>query len=465
MKNRVAITGMGVVSSLGNKLEEFWGNCLLGKSVVRKIPEFWKKHYIPKSEIYSPLENLHEISERFNVVEKNKLNITSIMALYATYEALEGAGIKYSVSNRNKNTLKINDIVNSGVMVSLGTGMGGLNTIISANTNHILNYHMKKEKKALELIQNCNTFDCTTAKSELARSLDDMRIPARFNPYFVSMAMPNTAAANIGIKFNLTGRNITSTAACASGTQAIGMAYKSICDGESKVAITGGVEHFHDECGMIFRTFDIANTLTRGNKEITDIDKMNRPFDEKRTGFLFSEGGCGILILEDYEHAQNRNAPIIAELIGFEDRCEGYNIMMMEPEGKISVEMYENLLKKASLSVKDIDYINTHGTGTELNDRTEAKIIGEVFGRKPLVNSTKSLLGHSIGASGAIEAIVTALTIRDGKTHICRNLDNPIASLNFVKDTDSYNIDYGLSESFAFGGHNAMLLFKKPNNN
>jgi 3-oxoacyl-[acyl-carrier-protein] synthase II len=190
-------------------------------------------------------------------------------------------------------------------------------------------------------------------------------------------------------------------------------------------------------------------------------DKANRPFDKDRTGFLFSEGGGAVFVIETLEHAQNRGARIYAEIAGYAETCDGFNIMMIESGGAQILKMLELAFADAGLSAQDVDYINAHGTGTRLNDETETAVIEKVFRKDVLVNSTKSLIGHTLGASGAIEALVTALSIHHKTTHVCRNLDQPMKDLNFVTRVDSYPIRTGLSQSFGFGGHNAVLILRE----
>jgi 3-oxoacyl-[acyl-carrier-protein] synthase II len=209
---------------------------------------------------------------------------------------------------------------------------------------------------------------------------------------------------------------------------------------------------------MAFRGFDTAGTLV---KDCSEPMKANRPFDQNRSGFLFSEGGSGVLVLEEMEHAIKRGAKILAEISAFAQSFDGFNIMRIHPEGKEIKRMITNALKQADLPPGEIDYINAHGTGTEVNDATEVSIIEDIFGHQVLVNSTKSLIGHTLGASGAIEAAVAVLSILNKTTHVCKNLEEPINGLNFVRRVDEYPIRRVLSQSFAFGGHNAALIFEE----
>ena len=223
-------------------------------------------------------------------------------------------------------------------------------------------------------------------------------------------------------------------------------------------ALAGGSEYLYDQYGGLFRGFDIAKTLI---SDCSHPDQANRPFDEARSGFLFSQGGSAVLTLEDYESACKRGAPIVAEIIGYGESFDAHNVLALSEEGTEIMRMIEMLLADAGITGSDVQYINTHGTGTSTNDAVEARVIEQMFGRDVSINSSKSLLGHTIGASGAIEAVVAALSIRDQTTHICHNLDNPIEDLNYVMKRESLEINTVLSQSFAFGGHIAGVLLRQ----
>lgn len=272
--------------------------------------------------------------------------------------------------------------------------------------------------------------------------------------------MPNAPAANLSIKFNLSGPGNTLCAACASGTVAIGHGFKAVQNGTVDLALAGAAEYLFDDYGSIFQGFDIVKTLTTADD---DFSKANRPFDQQRTGFLFSQGGTGVLIIEELDHARKRQAKILAEIIGFAETCDGYNIMIPAEKGEKMELMIRRALADAACDSEQIDYINAHGTGTMANDLVEADLIERVFGKKPLVNSTKSLIGHTIGASGAIETIVTVLSLQHQLTHLCKNLENPIRDLNFVREVKQQRIQTAITHSFAFGGHNAGLVLKEWN--
>ena len=277
------------------------------------------------------------------------------------------------------------------------------------------------------------------------------------NPFSVAMAMPNGTAAVLGIRYGIRGRNAVNAGACAAGTIAVGHALRAIQSGEVNFALAGGVEYLVDPLGGAFRSFDVVQALVRAGDTPA---RANRPFDAARSGFLFAEGGGAVLVVEEREHALRRNAPIVAELAGYAETFDAYSVMMPEPSGVQVERMIRMALADAGMEPADIDYVNAHGTGTVVNDALEATVLNRVFGERPLVNSTKGLIGHTIGASGAIEAAVAALSIRDQTTHPCANLDNPIPGLRYVRESGPFPIRAALSESFAFGGHNAAVVLK-----
>jgi 3-oxoacyl-[acyl-carrier-protein] synthase II len=253
---------------------------------------------------------------------------------------------------------------------------------------------------------------------------------------------------------------VTVSSACASGTTAVGNAFRSIRSGEIDMAFAGGAEFLADPYGGIFRGFDTAQTLVQADG---DYHCANRPFDKKRSGFLFSGGGAAVMVLEEATHARRRGKSPIATVEAYSECCDAFTIMGMAPDGRQIEKMYQALFSSAGCVPEDIDYVNSHGTGTILNDETESIVIDNIFGKKPLVNSTKSLLGHTIGASGALETAVTALSIEDQLVHPCANLDDPIRDLNFVTNArQEHEIEWALNQSFGFGGHIAGLILKKP---
>ncbi|MEE9328401.1 MAG: beta-ketoacyl-[acyl-carrier-protein] synthase family protein [Cocleimonas sp.] len=438
-KDKVVITGLGVVSPIGLDIDSFWTACLNNKSNVEKIPEKWNDYSDYRSGIWSPLPEIDFKQYGFNRLDLMQRDPVSLIALMAAAQALEQANIEVSPTNdKNKQNILVGvDSNNAGVFI--GTGIAGAKTLFENNSCHML----KRTAKYMA--------DDGVNPDLIAR----LQHPPKTNPFAVSMLMQNSVSATVGIKYSIHGRNRTISQACSSGTTAIGSAYKAIKSGEIDFAICGGSEFVYDDYGSLYMGFDIARALVEpGN----NIGKANRPFDKDRSGFLYSQGGAGILILETESRAKKRGATVLAEVAGYAETFDAHSIMNINPEGKEIKRMIHQVVDDAKLQLSDIDYINTHGTGTRLNDEIESMVIDDLFGNKPLVNSSKSLLGHTFGASGALEAIISVLSLLNQTTHQCRNLDNPIRDLNFVTDIKEQNIQHVLTESFAFGGHNSSLI-------
>jgi 3-oxoacyl-[acyl-carrier-protein] synthase II len=452
MSRRVVITGAGVVSSLGRGVEEFWSQCLKGRSAVANVPENWPYYSELHSRIWSPLPDFDLDSLGVARAERLQLDPVTMLALGATREAIGRAGFSFAPAGERSRNYILSGADSERTGVFFGTGLGGAITFLQNHTHHLL----RKPRAALAAY--ADEHEGLEDRAALDGVIAQMSHGTRFNPFEVSMVMPNAPAAAIGIKYNLTGPNQTCCVACASGTMAVGNAFRAIRDGRVDVAVSGGCEYFADEHGHIFRSFDVSGTLVR---EFAEPQTANRPFDEKRSGFLFSQGGAAALVLEELEHARRRGAPIMAEVVGFAETFDAHSMMSLAPGGKQIERMIRATLSDASLPPGDVDYINAHGTGTRNNDEIEAGVIDRVFGKSVRVNSTKSLLGHTIGASGAFEAVVTALTLRDGVTHICKNLDTPLLDLNFVRHVERFDPQVGLSQSFAFGGHNAAVVMRR----
>ncbi len=452
MSRRVVITGAGAISPIGSGVDEFWRQCLQGKSAVAPIPAHWQRYAEPHSRIWSPLPDINPESLGVARTERLQLDPVTMLALGAAREALDRAGFTLEPTEARSRASTLSGVDSARAGVFLGTGLGGAITFLQNHTHHLL------RKPRIDLMAYAEEHGSSGDRKSMENILTLMTHGLRFNPFEVSMVMPNASAAAVGIKFTLTGPNETYCVACASGTVAIGNAYRAVRDNRVDVAISGGCEYFGDEHGHIFRSFDVSGTLVR---DCANPETANRPFDAKRSGFLFSQGGAAMLVLEELGHAQRRGAPIMAELVGFAETFDAHSMMSLAPGGKQIERMIHAALADADLAPRDVDYVNAHGTGTKNNDETEADVIDRVFGKSVRVNSTKSLLGHTIGASGAFEALVTALTLRDGKTHICKNLDAPLLDLNFVRCVEQFDPCVALSQSFAFGGHNAAVALRR----
>lgn len=457
MSRRVAITGLGAFTSIGSNVGDFWAACREGCTAVQPIPAKWRDFVRCNSPVWSPLPADAGGDGLVSDIERTKLDRVAVIAMRTAGEALANAGFGIERIDTKHNRYAIRGVAPDRTGVSIGTGVGGVTSLLSNAAHHMLS---KQVPRLDELAAALPT--AAPGLETIDRMRADIMIPFRANPFIVSMLMPNAVSANVAIKFGIQGPAQTACSACASGTVALGAALQAVRSGAVDVAIAGGAEYLGDDYGIVYRGFDIARTLASRDDPALADDALNRPFDADRTGFLFSEGGCGILVLEDLEHARRRGAPVICELSAYAETCDGSSIMMIDAEGTQIVRMLHGLLAAAGLSPEDVDYVNAHGTGTKVNDDIEAAIIGRVFGSRPLVNSTKSLLGHTIGASGALGAIVAALSIRDGTTHVCRNLTTPIADLNFVRGEVRQPIRAAVAQSFAFGGHNAAVLLRAP---
>jgi 3-oxoacyl-[acyl-carrier-protein] synthase II len=451
MNRRVVITGAGVVSPIGTGVDEFWRHCLQAKSVVAPIPDQWLKYADLRSRLWSPLRYDPE-SLGITRTERLQLDPVAVLALGAAREAIQRAGFTLVPAAERSRAFALPEVDSTRVGVYFGTGIGGAHSFLQNHVQHLYQRAHESLKDYSE--EHAHAEDAERLNGILAL----MAHPPRYHPFVVSMLMPNAASAAVGIKFSLTGPNVTYCVACASGTVAVGHGYRAVQEGRVDLAVAGGSEYLYDDHGHIFRGFDVAGTLVR---DYVDPDSANRPFDKKRSGFLFSQGGAAVLMLEEFEHAQRRGATVMAELIGFAETFDAHSMMSLAPDGEQIERMVRSALADANLLPRDVDYVNAHGTGTKNNDQTEVEVIDRVFGKSVLVNSTKSLLGHTVGASGAFETLVTALSLRDGKTHICKNLDTPILDLNFVRRVERFDPRVGLSQSFAFGGHNAAVVLRR----
>ena len=411
MSRRVVVTGIGVFSSIGSNVPEFWDSCLNGCSRVEKIPKHWHEFADYKSTIWSPLPDFGWKFSRADILHYDPVSLVSFIT---AWEALESAGFDLSKKDGKGNKWEVKGLDTDRTGIYMGTGLGGGSSLLSNFSHHSL------QKSKIVLAEICRSTKDEVVENAIYQVLTHMMCAKRFSPFVVSKVMPNAVSAMLGVKFAINGPNNTYSIACASSTIAIGKAYEALRTGEVDTAITGGSEYADDDYGAVFRGYDMAGTLAHTYE---DSFLANRPFDKHRSGFLYSQGGSGVLILEDYKTASARGAQIMGEIIGFEQTFDAHNMMSME-EGGIQIErMINNLLKKADVGAQDVGYLNAHGTGTMNNDRVEADVIRRLFDQSVWVNSTKSLLGHTLGASGAIEAIVTVLTLAKQVTHICKNLE------------------------------------------
>lgn len=449
MKRRVVVTGIGIISAIGLSVEEFWRNCREGRSVVEEIPSHWREYSDFKSTLWSPLPAIDYAAHGITRTQRMQHDPVSLNAILAAREAITKAGWPGDGEGGDM----ASTAGDRGTGIYIGTGIGGSHTFLEDHLHPV----SARVRKRLEAFVRDN--ELSGAQQETMASITkQMHHPRRINPFMASMYMPNTVAAALGIHFSLRGPNHTYCQACASGTVAIGEAFRAIRDGDVDSALAGGSEYFYDHHGYLFLAFDVAGTLVQN---CTEPEAANRPFDEQRSGFLFSQGASAILALESLDEALKRQAPILAEVAGYAESFDAHTMMAMAPDGEQIEQMIRSSVRDAGLTTDDVDYVNTHGTGTVSNDRIEANALARVFGRKPLINSTKSLVGHTIGASGALEAAVLALSLCEQTTHPSRNLCNPIADLNFVTEAGDYVLRSGISQSFAFGGHNAAIVMNR----
>lgn len=447
---RVVVTGLGAVTALGHELEHFWQACLDGVTAIEPIPQFWQGIHKYRSKVWSPIECPDYREHGFHPVVVKQTDRATMNALVCVKNALDDAGLETRPTGKNGNEISAYGPVKLGVYV--GSGVAGVSSFIDSYTHQAMSPATRQLGQLLE-------DQAPEAGAEALSGVKGSLLHGdRFNPFVVSMYMPNSIAAHIGIHYGMEGACNSYNYACASSTISVGEAFDAIRSGRLDCCVAGGSEYLGDPYGAIFRGFDDGRTLTRFEGP---PDKCNRPFDSERSGFLYSEGGAGFMVLESYDTAVERGARIYAEIKGYARTFEAHNIMMMEPGGSKIERMTHDVLAQGGIGAGEVQYVNAHGTGTKVNDEIEAQVIGRVFGSKVAVNSTKSILGHSLGASGALEAIVTSLSISRQAIHPSLNIDNPIADLDFVTEKRTASISNAISHSFAFGGHNASLLFSR----
>jgi 3-oxoacyl-[acyl-carrier-protein] synthase II len=438
---------------LGNDTEQFWDSCLKGKSVVDAVPETWAHYSDMKSRIWSPLPPTDYSAWGLTRIEQLQLDPASLLTICAAHEAIENAQLVTELREKKSNTFNIRHTDPTQFGVFMGTGVGGLNSLLENHCHPVL----ARQKAKLKELRNSSDLP-DHARATITSIIDRMHHPLRVNPFVASMFMPNAFSAVLGIKFSLTGENTTSAGACAAGTIALGRAFRAIQSGTVNIALAGGADYLEDYFGYIFRGFDVAGTLVRN---YDTPETANRPFDKRRSGFLFSQGGAAVLVLEDFQHAQQRGAPILAEIIGYAESFDAHSMMSIEPSGDQIERMIRSALRDAGIDAGDVNYVNAHATGTQNNDAIEARVLRRIFGKSVLVNSTKSLTGHVVGASGALEALISVLSLKYQKTHPCLNLEDPVEDLNFVQSARSHDMSVALSQSFAFGGHNAGIVMRR----
>lgn len=412
-QTRVVVTGMGVVSPIGIGQGAFWQAVQEGTSGTRRIDGLIDLEGIPVK-IGAPVEDFEPEALRRLGRNPKKLDRTAQLVLIAAQEALDDAGLDLTGEDMER------------VGVIIGTGIGGIQSLEESHRKFIL------------------------------------QGPKRVSPRFISQLMPNSLAAEVALTFGLRGPNFGVVTACASANHAIGLAGELLRGGLADLVITGGGEAALTP--LTFAGFARAGALSLRNDE---PERASRPFDRERDGFVLGEGAA-ILILETCEHAQKRGARIHAELLGFGMSDDAYHITAPEPTGRGAREAMEMALRRAGLSPSMVDYINAHGTSTPLNDRVETLAIKDLFGdaaRGLAISSTKSQIGHLLGAAAAVEAVATVLAIEEDLVPPTINYEHPDpeCDLDYTPNHPrKRRVDIALSNSFGFGGHNAVICLGKP---
>jgi len=410
LKRRVVVTGVGLVTPLGIGIDNVWDNILNGKSGISAITRFDTSQF--ETKFAGEIKGFNP-EDYISHKEVKKMDLFIHYALGATKIAMDDAGLDMSREDAER------------VGVIVGTGLGGLPTL---------------EKYHSVLLE---------------------RGPGRITPFFIPMLIANEAPGHIAIQYGIKGPNLCIVTACATGAHSIGDAYRVIQYGDADVMLAGGCEA--NLTPLTVGGFNAMKALSRRNDE---PEKASRPFERDRDGFVVAEG-AGIIILEELEHALKRGTKIYAEIVGYGYNSDAYHISAPCPDGDGFIRCMRMALKDAQLSTEDVDYINAHGTSTELNDRVETIAVKEVFKERAYkipVSSTKSMTGHLLGAAGAIEAIFTILSIRDQICPPTINYENPDpeCNLDYVPNkARSHNINVAMSNAFGFGGTNCTLVFRR----
>ena len=407
---RIVVTGVGCVTPVGNDLKTTWENLIKGVSGIDVIRSFDVSEF--ETKIGAEVKNFE--LDFIPPKEKRKMDSFVQFAIKATDEAIKDSGIDLEKENKEK------------IGVVIGAGIGGLRVI----------------EQQHEILLKSG--------------------PKRVSPFLIPMLIPDMAAGQVAIQFGFSGLNFATVSACASGGHALGVALNMMRTGVVDVVIAGGTESCITPLGLA--GFCSMKALSTRNEE---PQKASRPFDKERDGFVMGEG-AGIVVLETLEHAKKRNAEkIYCEFIGAGMSCDAYHITAPDPDGIGASLSMKNALEDANISPEEVDYINAHGTSTPLNDKSETKGIKKVFGKRAYdipVSSVKSMIGHLLGAAGAVEFITTCLTIKEGIIPPTINYEfpDPECDLNYVPNKAiKKEVNVAISNSFGFGGHNITLVLKK----
>lgn len=411
-KRRVVITGIGVISPIGIGKENYWNALRNGVNGVDKITRFDVSGYT--TQIAAEVKDFDPL-DYFEKKEARRMDRFTQFAVAASKIALEDS------------KLNLDKIDKERIGVALGSGVGGIETLE--------NEYDKLNKKG----------------------------PRRVSPFFIPMMISNIGAGHISMALGAKGPSITSVSACASSNNAIGEAFKIIERGDADMMFSGGAEASITPLSMAgFCTMKAMSTRN------DDPKTASRPFDKERDGFVMGEGS-GIIILEELEHAKKRGATIYGEIVGYGMSCDAYHITAPAPEGEGAARAMKNAINDAEINPEDIDYINAHGTSTPYNDKFESMAIKTVFGEHAYdlsINSTKSMTGHLLGAASSIEAIACLLAVKEDYIHPTINIINPDPELDLdyvPNEGKNKKVNYALSNSLGFGGHNVAIVLKKYN--
>ena len=409
MKRRVVITGLGMVTPLGTGVEKNWESLCAGKSVIRPVTRFDTTDF--KSRIAAEVTDFNA-SDYIDKQQLRRFDIFIHYGIASARMAMEDSGLKITSDNSPK------------IGCLTGSGLGGLPMIES--------FHRTLLEKG----------------------------PGRISPFFIPGIIPNMLPGQIAIEFGARGPNSSIETACAASSHAVGESFRLVQDGIADAMITGGAEAVITP--LAFAGFCSMHALSTRNDE---PEKASRPFDKDRDGFVMGEGS-GILIIEELNHALERGAKIYAEIAGYGLSGDAYHVSAPHPEGDGAVTCMAMAIKSAGLKPEDVDYINAHGTSTQLNDLSETKAVKKLFGEhayKLAISSTKSMTGHLLGGTGGVEAIYSALTIKNGIIPPTINYEtpDPECDLDYVPNVArKAQVKIAMSNSFGFGGTNASLLFK-----
>ncbi len=408
MSQRVVVTGMGAITPIGLSVEAFWDNIKKGTIGFAPITRFDASGY--KASLAAEVKGF-EGKNYMDAKAARRMELFSQYAVAAAKEAIQESGLILSEEDGYR------------IGTSIGSGTGSLQAL------------EREHNKLLE------------------------KGPSRINPLFVPLMITNMAAGNVSIQFGLKGKSINVVTACSTGTNSIGEAYRSIQCGEVDVMVAGGTESCITELGV-----SGFCSLTALSSE-SDPTRASIPFDKDRNGFVMGEG-AGIVVLESLEHAKKRNAKILAEIAGYGTSSDAFHITSPAEDGAGAARAMENAVKEAGLDFSEIDYINAHGTGTHHNDLFETRAIKLAFGdaaKTVKISSTKSMIGHLLGAAGGVEFITCVKSIQEGYLHENVGLreTEPEMDLNYLKEGVYQKVHTAISNSFGFGGHNATLLVKE----